>query len=341
MIANLSVMEKFEYKTIYAENLVDYKLPSSPYGVVNDKPEVKVVPAEVVLGKDDSSPPNALSLPKNSFIKVNFGDNVIVDGPGNDIELMPYLSGKQLAKFEFDLTTVFTDGTVSSKFVKTNRRSGNPNPVLINLSDFYEKQPVDVFASRQKEVAFASVSAIKITGLDDSGTSEGFEVYEVKGINGVSNQDIADRIQQIKEDYDPITGQTKQGIIDKVKGSVTDILDRSGDGNLDINDLDTNGDNVFTASDFADLVLLASFFTPIGISFRTGQIALGVAKGISGALGVSWTSAVAQGLAGGGFTPFGYDIGLGDLDGLGTSFTRTTGTVNEDFKNALENSGVQ
>ena len=67
----------------YAKEIIDRKLPDEPYGVVGNQGNIPVDPEEVLLGEDGGIP-DALSLPRNSYVEVNFGNRTLVDREGAD-----------------------------------------------------------------------------------------------------------------------------------------------------------------------------------------------------------------------------------------------------------------
>ena len=310
-------MINFERNDIYAQNVIDENFDGLPLGVRGNQGSIEVSFDEA-LGEDNPNFRTAVSLPTDKFIEVNFGDNAIVDGEGADIELDSYGSATSEVKFEITVTATFNDGTqVSETFEDdepTTRVQGGKS--LLDLNDFNQPgifiNPNPNASEEDQEIAFLSANSLKITGQDDSGASEGYEVYEVKGNYGYS----IDRLNLIQNNLeislDPFTGfdntnssndpfsggQLRPDIQEDVNQRVKDIFGETG-----FNILDTNGDDNFNLNDVSDILLVA------GVA--TGVLSSGVAG-----LGLVGLGIIASGFAGGGFEPFGFDIGLSNLENI-------------------------
>jgi len=127
-----------------------------PYGIVGSKNEVDVS-VDVVLGNDSNA---ALSLPTDSFVTVSFEDEVIVNGPGDDIFIRE--RGPQSEKAEVYVSSDQTTFT------------------LLGIADGGITTSLDLDAIDFNE----PVRAVKIVGLDNKGGSPGFDVVSVQGLSG-------------------------------------------------------------------------------------------------------------------------------------------------------------
>ena len=118
------------------------------------------VTTNVVVGSDVPGAETFLSLPTGSFVTVRFTDEVVVDGPGNDIFIQEIgASGERANVF------VSSDGL---GFILLGVAQDNVTTAL-NLSS----------------IGFTgSVSYVKIVGLDSGGASPGFDVANVQGLPG-------------------------------------------------------------------------------------------------------------------------------------------------------------
>ena len=171
--ATLTIIDNDKVWAGYADVVLDYfdsetgSIPA-PYGRP-PQGEFGPVNLDVVLGTPPTSPilswnPNVdwLALPQGSFITVGFTDENIINGPGNDIFIQsfdPQDSANELAD-----VFVSSDGI---NFVKlgTINEFGN---VGLDLGSINFNQ---------------SVKAVKVVGLDTNGSSPGFDLIAIQGIN--------------------------------------------------------------------------------------------------------------------------------------------------------------
>jgi len=118
------------------------------------------VPTSVVLGNDVAGSETFLSLPTGSFVTVQFTDEVVVDGPGNDIFIQEIGVGNEDAN-----VFVSSDGVTF---------------FFLGLAQDDVTTALDLAA-----IAFPTpVSYVKIVGLDNGGGSPGFDVVNVQGLPG-------------------------------------------------------------------------------------------------------------------------------------------------------------
>lgn len=133
---------------------------AGPYGGVSG------VSAEVPVSTDnavDGNDQTYLSLPTGSFVTVKFNDGVIVDGAGNDLFIDEVGNGQEDANVEvsqngtdfFNVGVAFGNGTTS-----------------FDLSSVITNNNLDF------------VQFVKIIGLDNGGSSAGFDVSFVEGLEG-------------------------------------------------------------------------------------------------------------------------------------------------------------
>jgi Ca2+-binding RTX toxin-like protein len=118
------------------------------------------VPLTVVLGNEPAGFVNFLSLPTGSYVTVGFVDEIVVDGPGNDIFI----------------TEVGPNGEKADVFV----RSGAGRWVHLGEADDERETAFDLAAIGFKGV----VTEVKIVGLDSKGGSPGFDVVNVRVLPG-------------------------------------------------------------------------------------------------------------------------------------------------------------
>jgi RHS repeat-associated protein len=144
----------------YADVILDYFNSGTgtfdePYGSNNSGAFPVLVPVDIILGSDTQG---ALSLPTGSFVTVGFIDEIIIDGPGDDIFIPEVGAAGERAE-------VF----VSSDFENfTFLGIGNGGTTSIfDLASIDFTEPV---------------RAIKIVGLDNGGASPGFDVINVQGL---------------------------------------------------------------------------------------------------------------------------------------------------------------
>ncbi|NJL52219.1 MAG: hypothetical protein HC930_08380 [Hydrococcus sp. SU_1_0] len=195
-------MVDFETSITYAENIVKSELPDPPYGIVGNEGNISVDPSKVLLGKDEGIP-DALSLPRNAFVTVNFGDYTIVDEEGADIEITTIDGANEFARLSVEADAYYEDGrtpVTTRASTNINVPEGSNEPLLIDLAD------INLNFKDEEDISFIKVDTIAITGLDNRGTSPGFEVYEIKSINSVDKTTIFNTIDLL-ERRDPLTGQ--------------------------------------------------------------------------------------------------------------------------------------
>ena len=118
------------------------------------------VSTSVVLGSDVAGSETFLSLPTGSFITVQFTDEVVINGPGNDIFIQEIgASGEDANVFVSSDGVAFTFLGLAQDDVTTAFDLGS--------------------------ISFTgSVSFVKIVGLDNGGASPGFDVVNVQGLPG-------------------------------------------------------------------------------------------------------------------------------------------------------------
>ena len=202
-------MANLKTTSVFAQNVVTYfdsgKSSSdvpTPYGVLDNKPEQPLGEKgeEIVLKEYDG---NALSLPKDSFVTVNFGDNYVVNGSGDDLQLQNVLdSTNSSARIEFTGTVITEDG---QSICRTFNRTFAQRPGSIISIDLTALTP-----ENPNNLVF--VNSIKITGLNNGGDSPGFEVYGIEALNAAQKSDVISEIQkepgilsQVKEDLSDLT----------------------------------------------------------------------------------------------------------------------------------------
>lgn len=118
------------------------------------------VPTSVVLGNDPGPNVDFLSLPTGSFVTVRFTDEVIIDSPGNDIFIQEVGVGGEDAE-----VYVSSDGLAFT---------------LLGIAQDDVTTSLDLGS-----IGFAGqVRFIKIVGLDNGGSSPGFDVVNVQGLPG-------------------------------------------------------------------------------------------------------------------------------------------------------------
>ncbi|NEP54578.1 MAG: hypothetical protein F6K65_39625 [Moorea sp. SIO3C2] len=143
----------------FADQVLDYFDSGAgpkpgPYGIRKGEAEVDVT-VDVVLGNDPST---ALSLPTGSSVTVSFEDEVIVNGPGDDIFI-----GETGAASEKAEVYVSSDFTTFS---------------LLGIADGGITTRLDLETIDFNE----PVRSVKIVGLDNRGGSPGFDVASVQGL---------------------------------------------------------------------------------------------------------------------------------------------------------------
>lgn len=145
----------------YADSVIEFfdsgagPIPG-PYGSNGGAFPVPVS-TDVVLG---SNPADFLSLPTRSFVTVSFDDEIVLDGPGDDIFVDEAGDASELAEIY-----------VSSDFI---------NFVLLGIADGGALTAFDL-----ADIGFVGfVEAVRIVGLDNLGGSPGFDVTYVQVLPG-------------------------------------------------------------------------------------------------------------------------------------------------------------
>ncbi|ELS01946.1 RHS repeat-associated core domain protein [Xenococcus sp. PCC 7305] len=176
---------------------------TGPYGFdgVNGNVPVSV---DVVLGNNNQS----LALPTDSFVTVGFTDEIIIDGPGNDI----FVSELGAAG---DRAEVFVSSDLENFTFIGIGNGGNTS--VFDLSSIEFTEPV---------------RAVKVVGLDNRGSVPGFDLLSVQGLpESITNPDFytVDLAQgEVVENIDFGNAQVASGII---RGTKWEDLD--GDGERD------------------------------------------------------------------------------------------------------------
>ena len=118
------------------------------------------VSTSVVLGDDPGSVVDFLSLPTGSFVTVGFTDETVINGPGNDIFIREIGAAG-------DRANVFVSSDLS-------------NFILLGTAQDDVTTAFDLAS-----IGFtAPVQAVQIVGLDNQGTSPGFDVVNVQVLPG-------------------------------------------------------------------------------------------------------------------------------------------------------------
>lgn len=203
-------------------------LPSGSLFNGNGRYTVEPVNPEVILGAPPPSPiigrnPEVdwLALPLGSYVTVGFTDEVIIDGPGDDIFIRSF--DPQDSANEFADVFVSSDG-VNFEFLGTVNERGL---VSLDLADINFTKPV---------------TAVRVQGVDNRGTSPGFDLIGVEVLPGsIASPDfytvqleageIVENIDfgnvQIAINQDPIITSTP--IIEAVVGQPYEYLVRAND----------------------------------------------------------------------------------------------------------------
>ena len=123
------------------------------------------VPLSVVLGDDPGPTFDYLSLPEDSFITVGFTDDVIIDGPGNDIFIAEV--GDALEDANIYVSSLFSTNPLDFTFLGT--ADGNTVTSFDLASIGFTEQ----------------VRAVKILSLNNGGApnAPGFDLAYVQAIN--------------------------------------------------------------------------------------------------------------------------------------------------------------
>jgi Ca2+-binding RTX toxin-like protein len=146
----------------YADVVLDFfnsgagPIPSGPYGGQFPGAYPAAVPLTVVLGSEPSGFVDFLSLPTGSYVTVAFLDEVVVDGPGDDIFI----------------TEVGANDERAAVYV----RGGSGAWVYLGEAHDSTTTSFDL-----ANIGFKGfVSEVKIVGLDSKGGSPGFDVVNVR-----------------------------------------------------------------------------------------------------------------------------------------------------------------
>lgn len=161
----------------FADTVLEYfdsglgPLPG-PYGFVDPngngliepgEPGVGTISLNVVLGDEEFPSVDALSLPTGSFITVGFQNELIIDGPGNDIFIRE----------------VGAAGDRANVFVSAD----GVNFTFLGLAQDNVTTAFDLAS-----VGFTEpVQAVRIVGLDNQGASPGFDVANVQALQSIIN----------------------------------------------------------------------------------------------------------------------------------------------------------
>jgi Ca2+-binding RTX toxin-like protein len=137
-----------------------------------------------VLGDDPPPGVNALSLPTGSFVTVGFLQGFAIDGPGNDI----FIRESGLAGDQADIFVSSNPNPTAQDFVLLGRATDNVTTAF-DLASIGFTQPV---------------RAIRIVGLDNRGTSPGFDVANVQALQVQTA--LGDRILKGSANNDRIQG---------------------------------------------------------------------------------------------------------------------------------------
>lgn len=130
---------------------------AGPYGGDDAGNFPVTVPTNIILGSNTNG---FLSLPTGSYVTVGFTNEIIVDGPGNDI-FIPETGAA---------------GERAEVYVSSNLRDF----VLLGIGNGGDTSLFDLAS-----IGFTEpVRAIKVVGLDNNGASPGFDVVNVQGLPG-------------------------------------------------------------------------------------------------------------------------------------------------------------
>lgn len=239
----------------FADTVLDYfdsgagPVPG-PYGeVVGVTGQLSPVDLDVVLGDEPELGADYLSLPTGSFVTVGFTDEVIVDGLGDDIFIEEIGSAREEAEV----------------FVSSN----NLDFTLLGIADGGSVTSFDLAT-----IGFIDpVRAIKIVGLDNRGSSPGFDVVNVQVLAQSISPPLPHRIElspgEIVENIN-----FGNRVIGQGNGSIRGLKweDIDGDGVRDIDsstiELINNSTPAYYNDNLGDLYpgnsedLLAQFFFP-------------------------------------------------------------------------------
>jgi hypothetical protein len=149
----------------YADVVLDYYDSgtgpvSGPYGGTYPGSYPVPVSTDVVLGDDPGTSVDFLSLPTGSYVTVGFTDETVIDGSGDDIFIRETGGNGERANVY-----------VSSNLVDF---------ILLGVANDATTTSFDLAA-----IGFSdSVQAIQIVGLDNLGSSPGFDVVNVQVLPG-------------------------------------------------------------------------------------------------------------------------------------------------------------
>ncbi|NJN72762.1 MAG: PTPA-CTERM sorting domain-containing protein [Limnothrix sp. RL_2_0] len=120
------------------------------------------VSTDVVLGDDPNPNVDFLSLPTGSYVVVGFLDELVFDGVGNDIFIQEVGGSGERAD-------IFVSSLLSTNFLDFTYL-GTANDGALTSFDLASIGFTDI------------VKSIWITGLDNGGSSPGFDVVNVQGL---------------------------------------------------------------------------------------------------------------------------------------------------------------
>jgi Ca2+-binding RTX toxin-like protein len=189
---------------VFADILLDYfnsgrGTPTTPYGFRDptssgflDGPNLFDQEAiNSVLGDDPGPGLDALSLPTDSFVTVGFTSGFAIDAPGNDIFIRE--SGAA--------------GDRANVFVSTLTNPTASDFVFLGVAQDDVTTSFDLAA-----IGFTQpVRAIKVVGLDNNGTSPGFDVVNVQALQVLTSK--GDRIFNGTDDADILVGGNGNDIL--------------------------------------------------------------------------------------------------------------------------------
>jgi len=178
---------------------------------------------EVILGSDTVG---FLSLPEGEYVTVGFTDEIVVDGPGDDIFIREQDGAGERAD-------VFVSSDVNAEFEEFTflGTANSGTTTAFDLASIGFTEPVQ---------------AIRIVGLDDGGSSPGFDVINVQVLpqsigsgNHVVTIDAGENVEDL--DFGNVENQSPVAVDDA--GVITDA-DTPVTIDVLLNDLDPDGNPI-------------------------------------------------------------------------------------------------
>jgi hypothetical protein len=163
-LAFLATAGSAQGATIFADTVIEFfnsgagPIDCCPYGGGNGITSPNIVPLSHAT---DGDPNTFVSLPTASFLPLGFSTGFVFDGPGNDIFVGEIGNASERGN-------VFVSSNFGGNFTFLGVANGNTTSNFDLASILFT----------------GNVNAIKVVGLDNNGSSPGFDLTFIQGLEG-------------------------------------------------------------------------------------------------------------------------------------------------------------